>query len=120
MARQINAINARYASVYGFDRDGDWLLLKVQEEVGELSQAWLAKTGRQRDKGHTPDEINQRFEHELADALGMLFALAVETGVDIERAIDAKWLVWDRRDEQRADRLPGTDTDPEAPDIPPA
>lgn len=101
-ARRIDAISRRYADVYGFERDADWLVLKLQEEVGEVVQAWLAKTGRQRDKGHSAAEIDRRFALELADAVGMLLALAEATGVDIERAIDEKWLVWDRRVSQRA------------------
>lgn len=109
-AVQINEISARYASIYGFERDTDWLLLKAQEELGELTQAWLAKSGRQRDKGRTPREIEEGFAHELADTIGVLMALAVHTGVDIERAIDEKWLVWDRRAVQRADELGEVDT----------
>lgn len=105
LARRIDAISARYAQIYGFERDGDWLMLKVQEEVGELAQAWLAKTGRQRDKGLTPAEIDERFALEVADAIGMLLAFAQVTGVDVERAMDAKWLVWDRRTNQRDDTL---------------
>lgn len=105
LARRIDAISARYAEIYGFERDGDWLMLKVQEEVGELAQAWLAKTGRQRDKGLTPAEIDERFALEVADAIGMLLAFAQVTGVDVERAMDAKWLVWDRRTNQRDDTL---------------
>ncbi len=105
LARRIDAISARYAQIYGFERDGDWLMLKVQEEVGELAQAWLAKTGRQRDKGLSTDEIEERFALELADSIGMLLALAQHTGVDVERAMDAKWLVWDRRANQRDDDL---------------
>ncbi len=105
LARRIDAISARYAQIYGFERDGDWLMLKVQEEVGELAQAWLAKTGRQRDKGLTPAEIDERFALELADSIGMLLAFAQVTGVDVERAMDAKWLVWDRRTNQRDDTL---------------
>ncbi|GAA3592542.1 pyrophosphatase [Agrococcus terreus] len=101
LAQQIDAISRRYADVYGFERDADWLVLKLQEEVGEVVQAWLAKTGRQRDKGHSPEEIDRRFALELADAVGMLLALAEATGVDIERAVDEKWLVWDRRVSQR-------------------
>lgn len=101
LARRIDAISARYAEIYGFERDGDWLMLKLQEEVGELAQAWLAKSGRQRDRGLTPQAIDDRFALELADALGMLLALAELTGVDIEQAVDAKWLVWDRREHQR-------------------
>ncbi|GAA2175837.1 hypothetical protein GCM10009846_27280 [Agrococcus versicolor] len=105
LARRIDAISARYAQIYGFERDGDWLLLKVQEEVGELAQAWLAKTGRQRDKGLTATEIDERFALEVADAIGMLLAFAQVTGVDVERAMDAKWLVWDRRTNQRDEDL---------------
>lgn len=101
-ARRIDAISRRYAEIYGFERDTDWLMLKLQEEVGELAQAYLAKTGRQRDKGHSRAEIERRFALELADAMGMLLALAEATGVDIEHAIDEKWLVWDRRVSQRA------------------
>ncbi|WP_206448050.1 pyrophosphatase [Agrococcus sp. KRD186] len=101
-AQQIDAISRRYAEIYGFERSTDWLVLKLQEEVGELVQAYLAKTGRQRDKGHSPEEIDRRYALELADAVGMLLALAEATGVDIERAIDDKWLVWDRRVSQRA------------------
>ena len=101
-ARRIDAISRRYAEVYGFERTPDWLVLKLQEEVGELVQAWLAKTGRQRDRGLGAAERDERFALELADAVGMLLALAEATDVDIERAIDEKWLVWDRRVSQRA------------------
>lgn len=110
-ARQIDAISRRYAQIYGFERDADWLVLKLQEEVGELVQAYLAKTGRQRDKGHSPEEIERRFALELADALGMLLALAEATGVDIEQAVDDKWLVWDRRISQRAGELDAPEQD---------
>lgn len=102
-ARRIDAISRRYAEVYGFERTPDWLVMKLQEEVGEVAQAWLAKSGRhRRGEGATPEQLDERFALELADAVGMLLALAESTGVDIERAIDEKWLVWDRRTSQRA------------------
>lgn len=101
-AQQIDAISRRYADIYGFERSTDWLVLKLQEEVGELVQAYLAKTGRHRHSGERPEELERRFSMELADALGMILALAAATGVDIEQAVDDKWLVWDRRVSQRA------------------
>ena len=37
-----------------------------------------------------------------AEEVADLLALAEATGVDIEQAIDDKWLVWDRRVSQKA------------------
>ena len=104
-AARIDAISRRYAEIYGFERSSDWLMLKLQEELGELADAYLGLTGRQRDKGVPDTDARERFALELADAAGLLFALAKQEGVDLERAIDAKWLVWDRRENQRDDTL---------------
>ena len=105
-AAEIDAINRRYAEIYGFERTSDWLMLKVQEELGEVADAYLGMTGRQRDKGHGEGaDARERFALELADAAGLLMALAHNEGVDLERAIDAKWLVWNRRENQRDDDL---------------
>lgn len=104
-AARIDAISRRYAAIYGFDRTSDWLMLKLQEEAGELADAYLGLTGRQRQKGDAVTDPRQRFALELADTVGILFALAAQEGVDIERAIDAKWLVWDRRENQRDEDL---------------
>ncbi|MGZ3306488.1 MAG: phosphoribosyl-ATP pyrophosphohydrolase, partial [Asticcacaulis sp.] len=38
------AISDRYGRAYGVDRGGDWHVLKLQEEMGELTQAYLAAT----------------------------------------------------------------------------
>lgn len=106
-AAAIDAINLRYAEIYGFERTSDWLMLKVQEELGELADAYLGKTGRQRDKGDGSGDgdAQERFAFELADTVGLLMALGHAEGVDLERAIDAKWLVWNRREHQRASEL---------------
>lgn len=107
-AARIDAINRRYAEIYGFERSSDWLMLKLQEEFGELAEAYLRFTGRQRDKGDrtaNEQDAHERFALELADTTGLLLALSQQEGVDLERAIDAKWLVWDRREHQRDDEL---------------
>ncbi|MGO3757302.1 MAG: hypothetical protein ACTJGQ_00365 [Agrococcus casei] len=105
-AAQIDEINRRYAEIYGFERTSDWLMLKVQEELGEVADAYLGMTGRQRDKGRGDEaDARERFALELADAAGLLMALAHNEGVDLERAIDAKWLVWNRREHQRDSEL---------------
>ncbi|MEU4603142.1 hypothetical protein AB0F43_09205 [Kribbella sp. NPDC023972] len=51
LAERLEKISARYEERVGFARNADWFLLKLQEEVGELTQAYLQHTGRGRSKG---------------------------------------------------------------------
>ena len=82
-----------YAREHGIDRDkaaaGDWALLKVQEELGELVAEHLRMSGRARgaaDAGKLGDEA--------ADVLGMLLIYCDRAGIDIEAAMRRKWLHW--------------------------
>ena len=78
-----------YAREHGIDRSGDWALLKVQEEVGELTAEHLRMSGRARgaaDAGKLGDEA--------ADVLGMLLIYCDAAGIDLEAAMRRKWLKW--------------------------
>lgn len=82
-----------YAREHGIDRDkaaaGDWALLKVQEELGELVAEHLRMSGRARgaaDAGKLGDEA--------ADVLGMLLIYCKAADIDIEAAMQRKWLHW--------------------------
>lgn len=82
-----------YAREHGIDRDkaaaGDWALLKVQEELGELVAEHLRMSGRARgaaDAGKLGDEA--------ADVLGMLLIYCKAADIDIETAMQRKWLHW--------------------------
>ncbi|GAA1632202.1 MazG nucleotide pyrophosphohydrolase domain-containing protein [Nonomuraea maheshkhaliensis] len=94
LADEIEPISARYASSIGVERDDAWFLLKLQEEVGELTQAFLMLTGRARTKGRTEAERDADFRAELADVLCHVVLLARRHGVDLEAEIERKWLVW--------------------------
>lgn len=89
----IEAVSLRYAERFGVQRDVDWCLLKLTEELGELSQAHLQKSGRSRIQGQEA-ELNRRLEDEMADVLGQLMVLASLTGTDLFAALDRKWLRW--------------------------
>jgi NTP pyrophosphatase (non-canonical NTP hydrolase) len=82
-----------YAREHGIDRDkaasGDWALLKVQEELGELVAEHLRTTGRARG---TADRA--RLGDEAADVLGMLLIYCRAADIDIEQAMQRKWLHW--------------------------
>ena len=78
-----------YAAEHNIDRDRDWALLKLQEELGELTAEHLRLSGRARG---TPDA--QALGDEAADVLGMLLIYCDRAGIDLEAAMQRKWLSW--------------------------
>lgn len=94
LADKVETVSATYAHKHGIERDATWFLLKLHEEIGELTQAFLMKTGQGRSKGLTPDELDVSFRSELADVLCQVVLLARHHEVDLEAAVADKWLVW--------------------------
>ncbi|TDD11085.1 pyrophosphatase [Nonomuraea deserti] len=93
LSDEVESVSQRYAEKLGIERDDTWFLLKLQEEVGELTQAFLMRTGRARTKGRTEDELDAGFRAELADVLCHVVLMARHHGVDLQAEIDRKWLV---------------------------
>ena len=93
LMNDIKRIAADYQEKYKINLDDDWYIFKVQEELGELIQKYLMVTGRGRQKGMSRDEIWNDFEDEAADTLCILLLLIEHFGIDIEQAIERKWLV---------------------------
>ncbi len=86
-------ISDLYAAEHDIDRvkgdSGDWALLKLQEELGELTAAHLRIGGRARGAAD-PSALSD----EAADVLGMLLIYCDQAGVDLEDAMRRKWLRW--------------------------
>ncbi len=80
-----------YAGDNGIVRDPDWFILKLQEETGEVTQAWNRLTGRGRRKGLDEAACRQALADELADLLGHVFLLAGQQDIDLPAAIARKW-----------------------------
>ena len=78
------------------DRSGDWHLLKLQEEMGELTQAYLTASGRTRRPAD--EKAREELALEMADTLGMLLLLARDEGIDLDAAVQTKWLSWLERE----------------------
>ena len=78
-----------YAAEHDIDRDRDWALLKLQEELGELTAEHLRLSGRARGE---PDA--RALGDEAADVLGMLLIYCARAGVDLDQAMRRKWLKW--------------------------
>ena len=90
---RLKAISRRYERVHEIDQSGDWHLLKVQEEMGELTQAYLAMTHRSR---RDPDKARHEVATEMADVMCMLLLMARDEGIDLNAAISEKWLKWEK------------------------
>ena len=78
-----------YAREHSIDRDRDWALLKLQEELGELTAEHLRLSRRARGEGNPQAQAD-----EAADVLGMLLIYCDKAGIDIEAAMERKWLSW--------------------------
>jgi NTP pyrophosphatase (non-canonical NTP hydrolase) len=92
LSERLEKLSVRYGELLGFERDPDWFLLKLQEEVGELTQAYLQHTGRARTKGLSAEQIRDTFHQEFADVFCQLLLLARQYDVDLPGEIERKWL----------------------------
>lgn len=70
---------------------GDWLLLKLQEELGETARAHLALTKRTRHKIESLEAGKRALAEEIADVFAYTLLFARENDIDLEQAIIDKW-----------------------------
>ncbi|MGI5493157.1 pyrophosphatase [Microtetraspora malaysiensis] len=94
LTEEVEAVSKLYAAKHGIERDDTWFLLKLQEEIGELTQVFLMRSGQARRKGRSADGLEAQFRAELADVLCQVLVMARHHGVDLETEIERKWLVW--------------------------
>jgi NTP pyrophosphatase (non-canonical NTP hydrolase) len=94
LGSEVEAVSRIYASRHGIERSPEWLVLKLHEEVGELTQAFLMKTGQARAKGQSESELDASLEAELADVLAQALLIGQHFGIDVQQAVERKWLVW--------------------------
>ncbi|MDQ2904104.1 MAG: pyrophosphatase [Chloroflexota bacterium] len=96
LSEEVERVSQVYAEKFHIERDATWFILKLQEEVGELIQAYLMLSGKARTKGKSSEEIQAAFHKEVADVLCQTLLLARFYNIDIEKEIEEKWLVWNR------------------------
>ena len=89
LSEKVARISDIYAAAHDIDRSGDWAILKLQEELGELTAEHLRISGRARGIADP-----QALGDEAADVLGMLLIYCDRAGIDIEQAMQRKWLRW--------------------------
>lgn len=87
----VAAVSDIYAARNGIRRDDDWFVLKLQEELGELTAEYLKGTGRGRLKGASPEAVEEALADEAADLLATLLLFAHHKGIDLDTALQRKW-----------------------------
>lgn len=91
LAGQFEEASQRYAATNGITRNDDWFILKLQEELGELTQVWMKLTDRGRKRGLSEAELRAALADETADLLGHILLFAQKNGIDLAPAITRKW-----------------------------
>lgn len=88
-----------YGRVFDVDVTPEWLVMKLQEELGELVSDFLVLHGQNR-KSLPDDEARKAFADELADVLCFTLLLAQDYDVDIAQAVRDKWMPYLKQDEE--------------------
>jgi len=91
LTEKIERVSDQYSKEFDIKCDDDWLMLKLQEEFGELVQSYLMLTGRARGKGLTQEEFVSNLKDELADVFSYVLILAKRHDIDLEKAVEDKW-----------------------------
>lgn len=91
---ELSALVARVSDIYvanhSIERDDDWYLLKLQEELGELVAEHLRSSARKRG-GADAATIRRAVEDEAADLLASVLLYAHHNKIDLDAALERKW-----------------------------
>lgn len=98
LSEAVERVSQSYAATYGIERDATWFLLKLQEEVGELTQAYLMLAGKARTKGKSPEDLDAAMRQEVADVFCQTLLLARHYDINLEQEVREKWLRWNHED----------------------
>ena len=71
----------------------DYLVLKISEELGEFVQSYIIHKQMCRpEKYVSTDESKKMMAKELADVVGLVFAISTQFNIDLEEALTKKWI----------------------------
>lgn len=94
LTREVEEISKIYSKRFKIERDSDWFILKLQEELGELIQSYLMMIRKGRNKGKSTEEIKDNFRKEVADVFSHVLLLAKFYDINLEKEVEEKWLKW--------------------------
>lgn len=85
-------VSSTYASRNSIERTQDWFLFKLQEELGELTKSYVNYKGFGRKTEKNTEQLKQDLSDETADVLGHILLFAKHNQIDLEKALQDKWL----------------------------
>jgi NTP pyrophosphatase (non-canonical NTP hydrolase) len=90
---QVSEIFFVYLKEHKIKNNDDYLLVKLGEEVGELMQAYLIHKKQCRPvKLAKAAETKKNLAKELSDVLCLVLVISKAMNVDIEEAVQKKWI----------------------------
>lgn len=92
LTEKCEEVSSTYASRNSIERTQDWFLFKLQEELGELTKSYVNYKGLGRKTEKNSEQLKQDLSDELADVLGHVFLFAKHNEIDLEKALQDKWL----------------------------
>lgn len=87
---RIQQVSDSYANKFDIERDNDWYMHKLTEELGELVKVFLSRKGQNRDNRPMKDLIKE-FEDELCDVFCHVLLLAKKQNIDLAKVLERKW-----------------------------
>ena len=96
--KKVAAKVQEYGAANGIDIDVPFLVMKLYEEVGELTNALLIHEGKARKrKLVSKEESTKMLRGEIADVVGSAIAVADALGIDSEKVLQERWFLNERR-----------------------
>lgn len=89
---QAQAVHRIYLTNKGLEVDDGWFAMKLAEELGELTQAYLRLRHRHLASPEARLEAKSALADECADLLCHLLLFSARNEVDLVQAIRRKWL----------------------------
>ena len=91
---KVDKVSAQYCRKFDIERNNEWFLLKIQEELGELVQAYLELNQKTRPRDNNKEQLKESFINELTDLMCLIMSMSKHNNIDLERTIQEKWLKW--------------------------
>ena len=83
----------KFAEKFDIRRDDEFYLFKMQEELGELTRAFLELRGSEKKATSNMDDLKKKLASDITSVVGNALILANHFEVDLEASIKAKFPV---------------------------